>query len=101
MALSFSESRSASALSDAEAAHETAARVMNVLKAVRARSSTPLAIAEDTRLADAGFTSLEMVDVMLAIEAEFGLELPQAEITPENFTSAASIALMLRRLSSR
>ena len=101
MALSFSGCRSAAALPKGEAADETAARVMAVLKAVRARSSVPLAIAEDTRLADAGFTSLEMVDVMLAIEAEFGLELPQAEITPENFTSAASIALMLRRISFR
>jgi acyl carrier protein len=101
MALSLSENRSTSTSPKTEAGDETAARVMHVLKAVRARSSTPISIAEDTRLADAGFTSLEMVDVMLAIEAEFGLELPQVEITPENFTSAASIALMLRRISLR
>jgi hypothetical protein len=38
---------------------------------------------------------------MLAIEVEFDLSIPQAEITPDNFESIASVeALVVRLLSS-
>lgn len=63
------------------------------------QSAMPGAIRPDTRLADAGLTSMEMVNLMLGVEAAFDLTLPQAEITPENFTSVETIERMvLRRL---
>ncbi|CAN5204340.1 hypothetical protein BH10PSE7_BH10PSE7_14090 [soil metagenome] len=55
---------------------------------------------ETAHLADSGFSSLDMVRVMLDIEAEFDLMIPQSEINPENFMSVASIAALMRRLPS-
>jgi acyl carrier protein len=34
---------------------------------------------------------MDMVNLMLAIEAEFDFTIPQSDITPENFQSVASL----------
>ena len=52
----------------------------------------------DARLSDLGMSSIKMVKLMLAIEVEFNLAIPQADITPENFESIASVEAMLTRL---
>jgi acyl carrier protein len=36
--------------------------------------------------------------LMLTVEAEFDLTIPQSDITPENFQSIASIAALIQRL---
>jgi acyl carrier protein len=49
---------------------------------------------EDLR--DVGLTSLDIVNLVLAVEAELAVSIPEAEITPANFRSVASIeALMM------
>ena len=55
-------------------------------------------IAVDARLAELGISSIKMVGLMLAIEAEFNITIDQGEITPENFASIASIEAMLQRI---
>ena len=62
-----------------------------------AAGSRPLPI--DARLSDLGISSIKMVGLMLAIEAEFNLALPQDQITPENFHSIASMEAMLERIA--
>jgi len=42
-------------------------------------------------LRDAGLTSLDMVNLMLAIEAEFDIEIPQSAMTPDNFDTVGAI----------
>ena len=42
-------------------------------------------------LRDAGLTSLDMVNLMLSIEAEFDIEIAQEQMTPENFDTIAAI----------
>ena len=42
-------------------------------------------------LRDAGLTSLDMVNLMLAIEAEFDIEIPQSAMTPDNFDTIAAM----------
>jgi acyl carrier protein len=42
-------------------------------------------------LREAGLTSLDMVNLMLAIEAEFDIEIPQGAMTPDNFDTMATI----------
>jgi acyl carrier protein len=43
-----------------------------------------------------------MVNLMLAVEIEFDIAIPQSDITPENFHSLASIeALVSRTLALR
>lgn len=46
-------------------------------------------------LRDAGLTSLDMVNLMLAIEAEFDIEVPQSAMTPENFDTIAAIEALV------
>jgi acyl carrier protein len=52
----------------------------------------------DGRLAELGMSSIKMVNLMLAIEGEFDLSIPQNDITPDNFRSVASVESMLARL---
>ena len=54
----------------------------------------------DARLSDLGMSSIRMVKLMLAVEVEFNLAIPQADITPENFESIASVEAMLNRLDA-
>ncbi len=49
------------------------------------------------QLSELGVTSLKMVNLMLAVELEFDIMFPQAEITPENFHSLASIKALVER----
>lgn len=42
-------------------------------------------------LREAGLTSLDMVNLMLAIEAEFDIEIPQSAMTPDNFDTVAAM----------
>lgn len=57
-------------------------------------------VGPDERLVDAGLTSMDMVNLMLAVEAEFDLMIPPSEITPGNFRSIATIEAMVERVSS-
>ena len=56
------------------------------------------AVPIDARLSELGLNSLKMVNLMLAIEGEFDLVIPQDEITPENFQSIASLERLIERL---
>jgi len=46
-------------------------------------------------LRDAGLTSLDMVNLMLSIEAEFDVEFPQSAMTPDNFDTVAAIEALV------
>jgi acyl carrier protein len=49
------------------------------------------------QLSDLGISSLKMVNLMLAIETAFDIMIPQAEITPANFHSVATIRALVER----
>jgi acyl carrier protein len=55
-------------------------------------------LAVDARLSELGMSSIKMVNLMLAVEGEFDLSIPQSDITPENFRSVQSIEALLARL---
>jgi acyl carrier protein len=63
-----------------------------------AAAGRPLPI--DARLSELGISSIKMVGLMLAIEAEFNLTISQDQITPENFHSIASMEAMLERIAA-
>jgi acyl carrier protein len=46
-------------------------------------------------LRDAGLTSLDMVNLMLAIEAEFDIEIPQSAMTPDNFDTVGAMDVLI------
>jgi len=52
-------------------------------------------------LRDVGLTSLDMVNLVLAVEAELTVSIPEAEITPANFRSVATIEALVASLRHR
>ena len=52
----------------------------------------------DARFSELGLNSIKMVSLMLAIETEFELTIPQDDITPENFSSIATVEAMIDRI---
>jgi acyl carrier protein len=52
----------------------------------------------DTQLSDLGISSLKMVNLMLAVELEFDIAIPQSDITPENFQSVSSIQALVQKM---
>ena len=55
----------------------------------------------DVDLARFGMTSIDMVELMLGIEAEFDLTIPPSEITLRNFSSVAAVQDLVARLTAR
>jgi acyl carrier protein len=70
-------------------------RVMALVKAILEQNAITASVDLDTRLVDVGLTSMDMVNLMLGVEAEFDFTIPQAEITPENFQSVKTLELMV------
>ncbi|HLG80981.1 MAG TPA: phosphopantetheine-binding protein [Bradyrhizobium sp.] len=69
-------------------------RIAALVAAMLTQNSLSAELAPDAKLVDAGLTSMDMVNLMLSVEAEFDFTIPQDEITPENFQSIET----LRRL---
>ena len=63
-------------------------------KPAEAASSLPT----EARLSELGMSSIKMVNLMLAVEMEFDLTIPQGDITPDNFRSVASVEALVARL---
>lgn len=68
--------------------------VGDILGKPEAISSLPV----EGRLSELGMSSLKMVSLMLAVEGEFDVTIPQGDITPDNFRSVTSIEALLQRL---
>jgi len=52
----------------------------------------------DDDLRDVGLTSLDMASLVLSVEAEFDLMVPEREITPANFRSVSTITDLVTTL---
>jgi len=70
-------------------------RITALVAAILRQNALPAELAPDTRLVDAGLTSMDMVSLMLSVEAEFDFTIPQGEITPENFQSVETLRRMV------
>ncbi len=55
---------------------------------------------DDANLFEAGLDSLAMVNVMLAIEDAFQVELPDAMLSRETFSTIASLCHVVERLQT-
>jgi acyl carrier protein len=66
-------------------------RILALVNAILKQNSIATIVHPDSRLADVGLTSMDMVSLMLGVEAEFDLTIPQCEITPDNFQSIRAL----------
>jgi acyl carrier protein len=73
-------------------------RVISVVQRLLTQRSInrPIAPADDLR--DAGLTSMDMVNLVLAVETEFDVMIPESRITPANFRSVAAISSLIDAL---
>jgi acyl carrier protein len=72
-------------------------RVISLVSDILSANSIVVDVLPGSRLADIGMTSMDMVNLMLAVEAEFDMMIPQTEITPENFQSPQTIERMVSK----
>ncbi|MGY3645973.1 acyl carrier protein [Bradyrhizobium sp. LM4.3] len=66
-----------------------------LVKGILAQNSLAADVTPQARLVDVGLTSMDMVNLMLGVEAEFDFTIPQSEITPENFQSIETLERMV------
>ena len=66
-------------------------RITSITCRMLAKRGVTTIPASDENLRETGLTSLDMVNLMLAIEAEFDIEIPQSAMTPDNFDTVAAI----------
>jgi acyl carrier protein len=74
------------------------ARVAGVVRKLLTERSLSPAIEPADDLRVAGLTSLDMISLVLAVEAEFGLLVPETQIKPDNFQSIAAISTLVSAL---
>jgi acyl carrier protein len=66
-------------------------RIIKLVKSILEQNSLAADVTPAARLVDIGLTSMDMVNLMLGVEAEFDFTIPQSEITPENFQSVETL----------
>jgi acyl carrier protein len=77
-------------------------RVVAIVREILARrtvtrSIQPILLDDDLR--EMGLTSLDMVNLMLAVEAAFELKIPDTEMTLRNFQSISAIDALVTSLT--
>ena len=75
-------------------------RLLHLVGQILGKPDAASSLPPEARLSELGMSSIKMVNLMLAVETEFDLTIPQGDITPDNFRSVASVEALLVRLLS-
>jgi acyl carrier protein len=75
-------------------------RISGLVNLLLAERSLQLPAFPDDDLRSLGLGSLDMVNLVLAVESEFDVSIPDADITPARFRSIATIATLVTALLS-
>jgi acyl carrier protein len=70
-------------------------RIIKLVRGILEQNSLAADVMPTARLVDIGLTSMDMVNLMLGVEAEFDFTIPQSEITPDNFQSVDTLQRMV------
>ena len=70
-------------------------RILALVKSILEQNAIAAELTAESLLVDVGLTSMDMVNLMLGVEAEFDFTIPQHEITPENFQSIETLERMV------
>ena len=70
-------------------------RVLALVNSILKQNAITANVDPDSLLVDVGLTSMDMVSLMLGVEAEFDFTIPQSEITRENFQSVQTLQRMI------
>jgi acyl carrier protein len=75
-------------------------RVVGLVRTLLAKRSVDRPVGHDDDLTESGLSSLDIVNLMLSVEDEFGIKIPERQMTPANFRSIARIDALVRTLAS-
>jgi acyl carrier protein len=73
-------------------------RIAGVVRRLLADHAIDRAVGPDDDLRQAGLSSLDMVSLVLSIEEEFDLMVPELNIMPSNFRSISAIGRLVASL---
>ena len=76
-------------------------RVDGLVRRLLTKRAIDRSVGRDDDLTEAGLSSLDMVNLMLAVETEFDLKIPDREMTPTNFRSIARIEALVHTLAEK
>jgi acyl carrier protein len=79
--------------------NNVADRVAALVRKVLDREEITETVGPDDDLRRSGLSSLGLVNLMLSVEAEFDLRIPEREMTPANFRSITRIVELVDTLS--
>ena len=79
---------------------KAAERVTALVRQLLAKRNLDRPVGSDESLTACGLSSLDMVNLMLAVEGEFAIKIPDRDMKPTNFRSITSIEALVRALSS-
>lgn len=80
------------------AAPNARCRVAELVRRLLAKRGIERAVADDDDLSESGLSSLDIVNLMLAVESEFDLKIPERDMRPANFRSVARIEALVASL---
>ena len=78
-----------------QAVGDVQGRLLALVKSILKQNAIAAHFEPTTLLVDVGLTSMDMVNLMLAVEAEFDFTIPQSDITPENFQSVETLTRLV------
>lgn len=78
-----------------QAVSDVQGRLLALVKSILKQNAIAADVEPATLLVDVGLTSMDMVNLMLAVEAEFDFTIPQGDITPENFQSVETLTRLV------
>ena len=78
-----------------QAVSDVQGRLLALVKSILKQNAIAADVGPATLLVDVGLTSMDMVNLMLAVEAEFDFTIPQGDITPENFQSVGTLTRLV------
>jgi acyl carrier protein len=79
----------------------TQEQITDVVRRLLADRGVTRSFGAQDDLREIGLTSLDMVNLVLAVEAALAVAIPEGEITPANFRSVATIETLVAGLRHR
>ncbi len=76
----------------------TADRIAELVRQILAKRGLDRAVDHDADLNEAGLSSRDSVNLMLAVETEFAVKIPDRDMTPANFRSITRIDGLIGKL---
>jgi acyl carrier protein len=73
-------------------------RVIALVHRLLAKRGIDRPVGHNDDLIESGISSLDVVNLMLSVEAEFDIKIPDREMTPSNFRSIARIDALVAAL---